>query len=309
MTSEGTGTPGRTPQTARSLEPRAAFVWAAVTRPTRPARSRPPRQAGAPLPARPWWGSQPARHRHAAPTALALAQGSSRRGEGIGSTFCLQQTSTPQAPTSPAFPPATCTSKHTPRCGPCLHSHLVHSLAFNLETQLHWPPPSEPQTAVGRGRRAGSWRGCALMGSGTEPAGCVTPLPGERPLKCVLELARRPSAARRAAVCKGKPSWCPLRASARRRRERLPEASSHWQTGLSRCLANEHSDPQPPKQSGWGGGAALTTAPGPETQAAPPPHGQPPLTYGRLSPLLPSLEMAQNAGSAVWLRWVLNGLQ
>lgn len=195
---------------------------------------------------------------------------------GSGRPFVCSKHRTPQAPTSPAFPPATCTSKHTPRCGPCLHSHLVHSLAFNLETQLHWPPPSEPQTAVGRGRRAGSWRGCALMGSGTEPAGCVTPLPGERPLKCVLELARRPSAARRAAVCKGKPSWCPLRASARRRRERLPEASSHWQTGLSRCLANEHSDPQPPKQSGWGGGAALTTAPGPETQAAPPPHGQPP---------------------------------
>lgn len=180
---------------------------------------------------------------------------------------------------------------------------------LTLKLNCTGPPPSEPQTAVGRGRRAGSWRGCALMGSGTEPAGCVTPLPGERPLKCVLELARRPSAARRAAVCKGKPSWCPLRASARRRRERLPEASSHWQTGLSRCLANEHSDPQPPKQSGWGGGAALTTAPGPETQAAPQPHGQPPLTYGRLFPLLPSLKMAQNAGSAVWLRWVLNGLQ
>lgn len=60
---------------------------------------------------------------------------------GSGRPFVCSKHRPPQAPTSPAFPPATCTSKHTPRCGPCLHSHLVHSLAFNLETQLHWPPP------------------------------------------------------------------------------------------------------------------------------------------------------------------------
>ena len=51
-----------------------------------------------------------------------------------------------------------------------------------------------------------------MMGSGAEPAGCETPLPGERPLKCVLAWARRLSAAATAAAVRGEAQLVPINA-------------------------------------------------------------------------------------------------
>lgn len=66
---------------------------------------------------------------------------------------------------------------------------------------------SEPTADLGPQRS--SWLACDLTGSGAEPAGCTTLLPGEQPLKCVLSSTEAPAPAT-PLRCAEKPSWCPL---------------------------------------------------------------------------------------------------